>query len=69
MVVDDIDIVDLTASGGEENIDSGSKRPITAISKHTKGIVSSPIGMIISCEKDSRAAASRLSQAPTHPRK
>ena len=65
MVVEDIDIVDLTASGPEDEskvcgggVESGGKRtvqgstrPITAISKRKKGTVSSPMGMI-SCEEE-----------------
>ena len=64
MVVEDIDIVDLTASGPEDEskecgvVESGGKRtaqgstrPITAIQKRKKGTVSSPMGMI-SCEEE-----------------
>ena len=59
MVVEDIDIVDLTASGADDEdgkVDSGNRtvqgatRPITAISKRKQGMISSPMGMMSSEE-------------------
>ena len=55
MVVEDIDIVDLTANGADDEdgkVESGNRnvqganRPITAISKRKQGMMSSPMGMM-----------------------
>lgn len=64
MVVQDVDIVDLIASGGEDDVDrltnntaQGSARPITAISKinniDKSGLVCSPSGMTSTKEQQS----------------